>query len=88
MDQWKSSTHTTFLRPRPFGFGCASMRAAYSGSDAHYSERSMTERGIALKNYLDVDEVFEEFCLSKKIGITFHGIGNLGLKVERPRNGR
>jgi len=36
-------TKTQHLRdfPRPFGLGCASIRAAYSGSDARYSEDSV-----------------------------------------------
>jgi len=35
------------------------------------------------KAYLDVDEMLEEFRLTKGIRITLHGIGNLRPKVRR-----
>ena len=77
-----------FLRSRPFGLGCASIRAAYSASDAFYPEGLARGKGKALGHYLDVDKMFEEFGLTMEIRITFDSIGNLQSKVVRAKYNR
>lgn len=77
--QRKFGTHN-FLGSSPLG--CASMGAAYSRSDADYSDASAVERGRQLEHYLDVNEMLG-VCLSQEIRIVFHGIGNLRSRVKR-----
>lgn len=88
----KRAPHVAFLRPRPLGLGCASIRAAYSGSRARcgaiinqYSQYNtkITTRlgrgeGRGTPPHLDIHEVFEQFRLSEEIRVSLDRVVDLG----------
>ena len=75
-------TYTAFFLPRTSGFGCASSKAPYSGSRAfcnavYQAVESGHVVGSAMRTHLDINEMLEEICLAKKIGITLDCVGYL-----------
>jgi hypothetical protein len=71
------SAYAAFFLLRPLGLGWASIKAAYSGSRALQLTGKAQLRWRKRRKYLDVDKVFEEFCLPKEIRVAFYGVGKL-----------
>ena len=80
-------TYTAFFLPRPLGFGCASSKAAYSGSRAFYNAVYQTVEsgnvvGRAMRTHLDINEMLEEVGLTQKVGVALDSVGYLVIRNQ------
>ena len=84
-------TYTAFFLPRPLGFGCASSKAAYSGSRAfcnavYQAVESGHVVGRAMRTHLDINEMLEEVGLTQKVGVALDSIGYLVIRNQHNSN--